>query len=201
MPMVRRCHSIAHMFGSALQRCHNGGHRAREFLVFPEADHAPACSGQRRIGRTVTRDVSPQFRRPVPLVLRRLPAMDRADMPKAAVDVHRDLPRGEDDIRPDLHATYLEAQVLPVPVTLPMKCASKRHFGFGVAPAIRLHIPGAPLVHGRGVEPTLMSLPTGIVRCCQRYLRICLSRWLTIRKGTPSGMHRHHHPTLRKAHE
>src|SRR5579872_7158004 len=85
------------------QRRLYGADRLLNGDVLPEPDDLPASLSERHVCPAIPFDVAAQLRRPVPLVRGRLPAVLGAAVPEAAVDEHRDLARGENDVWSDAY--------------------------------------------------------------------------------------------------
>ena len=127
--------------GWPVQGGDHGGHGGLQRLVLPDPYHPPARRAERRVGGAVPFHVPAQFRRPVPLVDPRVPAMFRADVPETPVHEHRDPARGERDVRADPGAAVqVQPEVLAEPVTPPVQGAAQRKLGFRVGPPVGPHV-------------------------------------------------------------
>ncbi len=193
-----RCPTIAHMFGSTLQRTHNRLHRGLELLVLPEADNLPARSCQRSIGSSVAFDVPAKLWRPVPLVRRRLSTVLGADMPKTAVNEHSDFAGGEHDVRTDLHRADIQAKILAIAIPQPVERTAKHYLWFGVSSPVRSHVPRPPGIHRSRVHAALMGYPSSSFCFALSHVHTGCTRNLALRKDTPDDWPGRRRPQHRK---
>lgn len=153
---------IAQVFGCTLQSLSDGGYRAVQTLMLPQAHNLPTSLYQCSISSAIAFDVPAKLRRPVRFVDRGESAVLRADMPEATVHEDRDLTSRENDIGPDFHCPKVEPEVFAVPKTQPVQRFSQYDFGFGIGSADRSHVPGAPLAGGGRIQARpVRSLPGG----------------------------------------
>jgi hypothetical protein len=153
-----RAPKIERMFGLSDHSRHRG-YRIWQRHVLPDAHHSPPRISQGGRDKQISIHISPQFRRPIPLVARRLPSMLRTDMPEASVDKDSDLACSENDVWPNSD-TLLQhkCQVLAIPVAKPMQLLAKGHFRLGIRPPIGSHVARPAFIRRCGIEPLRMGL-------------------------------------------
>ncbi|WP_245159801.1 hypothetical protein [Blastococcus sp. CT_GayMR19] len=117
-------------------------------FMLPDPHDCPAGMAEGAIGPSISLDVAPQLRGPVPLISRGLPPMSRADVPEAAVDEHRHLEAGEDHVRAYADVIQVESMVLPEAVSERVERGAKPNFRLRVDPPVRLHVARPARVEG-----------------------------------------------------
>lgn len=116
-----------------------------DLLVLPDADDCPSGFGQRRRRLLVALNSAGKLGRPVPLVCGGLSPMLGAGVPETAVDKHRNLARGEDDVGPDAPVRKVDPEVFTEPVAKPVQPGAELDLRLGIRAANRTHIAGAPI--------------------------------------------------------
>lgn len=116
-------------------------------LVLPDAHYLPAGNGKGFVRQTVSLDISPQLRGPVPLIPGRLSAVFWTNVPEAPIYEDGYLAPGEDDVGPHPDACrQVEPVVFAVPVTEPVQLAAEQNLRLRVRPSVGSHVARATLV-------------------------------------------------------
>lgn len=182
--------SVARMFDMGFQCDDNRFDSGGQGFVLPHSHDIPARRDESHVGGSVSFHIPAKFRRPVPLVGRRLPAVFRAYVPEAAVDENGHLFRGEDDVGTDLDPIKVEPEILAVPEAESVQGTAQCYLRLGASPAVGAHVPGAPLVQGSRIQTLRMGLLARLIPVAPRHVHTSIRpEPFPIRKDT--GAHAH----------
>lgn len=108
--------------------------------MLPDPDHDPSLREERLRVVPVTLHRSLQLRPPVRTIHLGLPPVDRARMPKAAIDKNGHSSPSKDDVSTNPALSKIEAQVASKPIPESMELRTEREFGDSVSSADRAHV-------------------------------------------------------------